>query len=101
MAETIFVDCPHCGIKMEVEKATGKVIKTWDKVEKKAGGDPMADALKKIREDKAKLDSYFKAAPDSLKQHQKELESKFKEETDKIKKEGGKVEKPINPFDLD
>jgi len=98
--ETIFVDCPHCHTRLEIEKKTGKVVKTWAKLEKKEGADVVGEALKKMKEDKARLDKYFSGAPDSMKQHKKELLDKFEQEKKRIH-ETGDVEKPINPMDLD
>jgi uncharacterized protein YecE (DUF72 family) len=99
-SETIFVDCPGCGCRMEVERATGKVIKHWAKMEKKEGVDPFAESLKKMKEEKDRLDKYFSQAPSSLQKHKQELLDQFEQEKKKVN-EGGPVERPINPLDLD
>ncbi|MDD2772371.1 MAG: hypothetical protein PHP45_01600 [Elusimicrobiales bacterium] len=100
-SETIFVDCPHCGMRLEVDKQTGKVVKTWEKLKIKDGADPFAESLKKMKEEKDRLDKYFTGAPESLKQRRQELADKFEAEKQKIKDAGGTVERPLNPLDLD
>jgi hypothetical protein len=98
--ETIFVDCPCCATRLEIERNTGKVVQTWAKLEKKAGGDIFADTLKKRKEEKEKLGKYFSQAPSSLQQHKKELMDKFEQEKKRVK-ESGDTSRPINPMDLD
>jgi len=100
MSETIFVDCPHCGQRLEVEKNTGKIVKTWAKVEKKEGVDLVAETLRKRKEERAQLDKYFSGAPDSLKKHKEELLKKFDAEKKRIHDEKD-YDKPVNPMDLD
>jgi len=100
MDETVYVDCPHCNARLEVDRKTGKVVKSWEKVEKKEGTDFFAESLKKQKEEKARLNKYFTAAPDSLKQKKKELQDKFEAEKKRIHDEGD-TERPINPMDLD
>jgi len=100
MNDTIFVDCPHCGQRLEVERKTGKVVKTWAKVEKKAGVDLVAETLKKRQEERAQLDKYFSGAQSDMKKHKEELLKKFDEEKKRINDEGD-FERPINPMDLD
>jgi predicted nuclease with TOPRIM domain len=98
--ETIFIDCPRCNLRMEVEKKTGKVVKTWEKLEKKEGVDPMSEALKKMKEEKSKLNQYFSKAPQNLKDHKEKLLGKFDSEKQRIEKEKD-FDRPTNPFDLD
>ncbi|MFH1618557.1 MAG: hypothetical protein ABIG11_01480 [bacterium] len=98
--ETFFVDCPVCKALIEVEKKTGKVVRHWEKSEKKEGADPMADALRKMKENKSRLDKYFSGARDSAEARKKELEEKFEKEKKRIRDEGD-TSRPINPMDLD
>ncbi|NLO91971.1 MAG: hypothetical protein GX410_08300 [Elusimicrobia bacterium] len=100
MTDTIFVDCPHCGQRLEVERKTGKVLKTWDKVEKKEGVDLVAETLKKRKEERAQLDKYFSGAQGDMKKHKEELLKKFDAEKKRIHEEGD-YERPVNPMDLD
>ena len=100
MSETFFVDCPVCGARVEVEKKTGKVLKHWEKLEKKEGEDIMASALKKMQEDKTRLDKYFSGAKDSLDERKKQLLDQFEKEKKRIH-DSGDTSRPINPMDLD
>lgn len=97
---TFLVECPCCKARIEVDRKTGKVLKHWDKPQVKEGGDLMQDALKKMQEDKNRLDSYFSNAGKSMEEKKRELEKKFEEEKKRIE-ESGDTSKPINPMDLD
>src|SRR3989339_1820355 len=86
--ETMFVDCPECGVRMEIIRKTGKVIKHWEKLKKKVGGDAMRDALLKMSENKSKLDKYFSGAGQSMQEKKAELLQKFEQEKKRIHDEG-------------
>ena len=60
----------------------------------------MQAAMKKMAEEKARLDSYFASADSNLKDREKELADLFEKEKKKIA-ESGDVSRPENPFDLD
>ena len=100
MNETLYVDCPHCGARLEVERKTGKLVKSWEKTEKKEGVDQVAESLKKIQENKTKLDKYFSGAPESLAEHKRGLLDAFEKEKKRIR-DTGDTSRPINPLDLD
>ncbi|HAN06000.1 MAG TPA: hypothetical protein DCQ25_12335 [Elusimicrobia bacterium] len=97
---TFLVECPCCQVRIEVDRRTGKVLKHWEKPKVKEGGDLMTEALKKIQDDKSRLDSYFNNAGKSLEDKKKELDEKFAAEKKRIE-ESGDTSKPINPLDLD
>lgn len=98
--ESFFVDCPLCHARIEVEKKTGRVLRHWEKPEKKEGVDPVQDALKKIQENKDRLDQYFAGARGEMEEKKKELLDKFEKEKKRIHDEGD-TSRPINPMDLD
>lgn len=98
--ETFIVECPCCGERLEIERRTGKVVKRWPKPEAGADDDIMQAALKKMEDDKARLDSYFASAGTEMKAREKELEELFEKGKKKIE-ESGDVSKPDMPFDLD
>ncbi len=97
---TFIVDCPCCKVRIEVDKKTGKTLRHWEKPEVKEGVDPMQEALKKMQEDKSRLDSYFSNAGKSMQDKKKELEEQFEKEKKRIK-DSGDTSRPINPMDLD
>ncbi len=97
---TFLIDCPICKGRIEVDKKSGLVLRHWEKPETKAGGDPMQDAFKKMKEDKSRLESYFTNAGKSMEDKKKELEEKFEKEKKRIK-DSGDTSRPINPMDLD
>lgn len=97
---TFIVDCPCCKAQIEVDRKTGKVLRHWDKSRLKEGGDPMQEALKKIKDDKSRLDDYFTNAGRSMEEKKKELLEKFEKEKKRIK-DSGDTSRPLNPMDLD
>lgn len=98
---TFLVDCPCCKARIEVDRKSGKVLRHWDKPPVlKAGGDPMQEAFKKMKEDKSRLDNYFSGAGKSLEDKKKELDEKFEKEKKRIK-DSGDTSRPETPWDLD
>ena len=97
---TFLIDCPICKARIEVDKKTGKVLRHWEKPEVKEGGDLMQDSLKKIKDNKSKLDDYFANARGDMEKKKKELLENFEKEKKRIK-DSGDTSKPINPMDLD
>ena len=98
--ETFLIDCPVCKARIEVEKKTGRVLRHWEKPIVKEGTDQMQEALKKIKDDKSRLNDYFSKAQGDMERKKKELLNKFEEEKKRIK-DSGDTSKPINPMDLD
>ena len=97
---TFIVDCPCCKARIEVDKTNGKVLRHWEKPAVKDGADPMAEAFKKMKADKSRLDDYFSNAGKSMEEKKKELDEKFEKEKKRIK-DSGDTSRPINPMDLD
>ena len=98
--ETFLIDCPVCKARIEVEKKTGRVLGHWEKPEVKEGSDQMREALKKIKNDKGRLDDYFSRAQGEMERKKKELLDNFEKEKKRIK-DSGDTSRPINPMDLD
>lgn len=100
MPETIYVECPCCGERIEIDKKSGKIIKHFTKPEVKDGVDPMQAALEKIKQDKNRLNDYFLSAGQTLKDKEKKLAEQFENEKKRIQ-ESGDNSRPVNPMDLD
>ena len=98
--ESFLIDCPMCKARIEVEKKTGRVLRHWEKPLVKEGSDQMKDALKKIKEDKSRLEDYFSKAQGDMERKKKELLENFEKEKKRIK-DSGDTSRPINPMDLD
>ncbi|MEW5952110.1 MAG: hypothetical protein GX447_01265 [Elusimicrobia bacterium] len=99
MAQTFLIDCPKCGIRIEIDAKSGKVLKHYEKPDVKSG-DPLKEMMEKMKSEKEKLNDYFKGAKSGMEEKRKELEKQFEENKKKIK-ESGDDSKPINPMDLD
>ncbi|HAH30896.1 MAG TPA: hypothetical protein DCL44_01120, partial [Elusimicrobia bacterium] len=96
---TFMIDCPCCKARIEVDRKSGHVLRHWDKPEVKSGADPIVEALKKIEEDKSRLNDYFSGAGKSMEEKKKELLDKFESERKRIK-DSGDISRPLNPMDL-
>ena len=100
MRKTIYVNCSFCEGLMEIDVETGEVVQKWSPKDKNKGGDTMADALRKLGEDKKKRESFFDRRKSEMEEQKKKVEDAFKKEVDRVKKEGVK-DAPPRPFDLD
>jgi len=102
MDKTIYVECPFCQGMLEVSLESGKVVNKWKHEDiPKTADDRMRGALHKIETDKKKRKDLFESTKGRLDEKKKEAEDAFQREVERIKKEGGKVDPPPNPFDLD
>ncbi|TPW18418.1 MAG: hypothetical protein FD126_3452 [Elusimicrobia bacterium] len=99
MDGTIYVDCPCCGTRLEVERDGGKVVQKWAKREKPAG-DPLKAALEKIEADKRRRANFFVNAKDEIEARKKATHDKFEEERRRIIRENDNSPPP-RPFDFD
>lgn len=98
---TIYVDCPCCGVRLEVEREGGKVVQRWEKQAKaKPGGDPIKAALAKLEEDKKKRAKLLSGAAEAIEAEKKRALEKFEKEKERIKREND-TSRPPHPFDLD
>lgn len=95
--DTFIVECPDCGLRIEVDKKTGKIVNKYPKPQLRSS-DPFLDMLKKTNDKKRELDEYFSKAPEELKKRKEELDKKFEENKNKAKDDPNP---PINPMDLD
>ena len=97
---TFLIDCPCCRVRIEVDRKSGKALRHWSAPEQKSGADPMQEALKKINQEKSRLNEYFDGAGKSMEEKKKELSDAFEREKKRIK-DSGDTSRPINPMDLD
>ena len=95
---TFRAKCPCCGAGLEIDTEARRVVRSAAGDEKKA--DPMEAALRKLEEDRKRLDSYFSGAGRSMEEKRRELEEKFAAEKKRIE-ETGDTSRPVNPMDLD
>lgn len=102
MDRTVYVECPFCKGMLEADAESGKIVNGWkhDEVPQSAK-DKLESALRKIEEGKKKRKDLFESTKGQIDEKRKQAEDLFKKEVNKIKKEGGKVERPASPFDLD
>lgn len=95
----MFVDCPCCQARIEVDRESGKVARHWTKRERPKG-DPLKHAVAKLKADEERLGSYFANAAKELAAKKKQALEKFEAERQRILREGD-TSRPPGPFDLD
>jgi len=96
--DSFIIECPQCGVRLEIDKKTGKIINKFPKPDIGGSKDPLMDMIKKTKENKEKLDDYFARSKEDMDKKKKELEKHFEETKKKAKDD---PTKPINPMDLD
>ncbi len=99
MVRTIYVDCPCCQTRLEVDAENGKVLNQWKKADKDSHTDAMAEGLKKLHQDKQRRENLLRQSQEEMAKKKKNLEEQFQKGLDQAKKEG--PQKPMNPFDLE
>lgn len=95
--DTILIECPDCGLRIEIDRKNGKIVNKFKKPDI-SSADPLSDMIKKTNENKTKLEDYFGNAHKEMEKKKKELEKQFEENKKKAKDD---PTKPINPMDLD
>ncbi|MCX5788363.1 MAG: hypothetical protein NTX64_07670 [Elusimicrobia bacterium] len=94
---TMFVDCPCCGARIEVDRESGKLIEHWTKQERPKG-DPLQAAVEKLKTDQAKLENWFSTAQGQMEAQKKKARERFEAEARRIAREGD-TSRPPNPMD--
>jgi len=100
MNKTFYVNCPHCKTFMEVDSATGKIIKSFAANETNENEDKLLSALNKIKESDAEREKKFEASKYEAKSKKDKLSELFDKEKKRIQEEGD-IKPDIRPFDLD
>ncbi len=100
MQDTIYVDCPCCGARLEARREDGKVLKHWKTSLKKeaAGKDPIKAAQERMAAEAERLKRYLEGAGDILERQKRETMEKFEAEKERIRREGDDSPPP-RPFD--
>jgi hypothetical protein len=83
---------------MEVDAATGAVLRHEEESKPKPGADFLGTRLRELEEEKARRAALVEHGREREKTKQSEFDKLFK----KVREEGGKpVEKPLRPIDVD
>ena len=97
---SFIVECPCCGERLELDRKTCKILRRWPRPEIKEGEDAFQSELKRMEEEKARLESVFDEAGKNLKAREDRLAAAFEQQKKKII-ETGDLSRPESPFDLD
>jgi hypothetical protein len=94
----ITVKCPKCRETIEVDAATGAVLRSCGEVKAKPGEDFLGSRLRELEQEKARRAALVEQGRERERTKQGEFERLF----NKVREEGGKpVEKPLRPIDVD
>lgn len=99
---TIYVDCPCCGARIEARREDGRVVQHWAKPKKPARstGDPLKDALEKLKADKERREKYLADPNAVLEEQKRKARERFEAEKKRVAEEGD-TSRPPSPFDYD
>jgi len=100
MQKTFYVNCPHCKTFMEVDSATGKIIRSFAAQDKSENEDRLLSALNKIKESDSEREKKFEASKKEAKDKKSKLSELFDKERKRVQEEGD-IKPDIRPFDLD
>jgi hypothetical protein len=94
----ITVKCPKCRETIEIDAATGAVLRSCGEVKAKPGEDFLGTRLRELDQDKERRAAIVEQGREREKAKRGEFEKLFS----KVKDESGKpAEKPLRPIDVD
>lgn len=94
----ITVKCPKCRETLEVDAATGTVVRSCGEVTAKPGEDFLGTRLRELDREKERRAAIVEAGREREQAKRGEFDRLF----DRVKDESGKpVEKPLRPIDID
>ncbi|MBI2822093.1 MAG: hypothetical protein HYX74_07690 [Acidobacteria bacterium] len=97
--ETVAVECPCCGAKLEIDVASGKIL--FSEESRQPPKDfSFEGQLERIRKQKEQSDQLFSKAVQDEAERKKLLERKFEEAQKRARADKSGIP-PRNPFDLD
>jgi hypothetical protein len=92
------VKCPKCRESIEVDAASGAVLRSCGEVKSKPGDDFLGVRLRELEQEKARRAAIVEQGREREQARKGEFDQLFR----KVKEETGKpVEKPLRPIDVD
>jgi hypothetical protein len=92
------VKCPKCRESIEVDAASGAVLRSCGEVKAKPGEDFLGVRLRELDQEKARRAAIVEQGREREQARKSEFDQLFR----KVKEESGKpVEKPLRPIDVD
>lgn len=100
--ETIYVDCPCCGARLEARRQDGRVMQHWKKALKAQaeGGDPIKAAQERMKAEKERLSKLLENPGKIIEEQKRRALEKFELEKERIIRENDNSAPP-HPFDAD
>lgn len=98
MNRSIVIKCPCCSVEIDIDAATGKIVRTGPKPGEPQGLERFDAALKAVKQPKDV--GAFDKARANLKHRESKLDDAFKDAFKKVK-ETDDGSKPFNPMDMD
>ena len=100
MSRSLIVKCPCCGVEIDVDVATGKIVRSGPKPGDPQGIERFDAALKSVKSKAKEGTSAFDRAKEELKKRESKLDDAFKDAVKKVK-ETDDGQKPFNPMEMD
>ncbi|OGR89585.1 MAG: hypothetical protein A3J74_11570 [Elusimicrobia bacterium RIFCSPHIGHO2_02_FULL_57_9] len=100
--ETVYVDCPCCGARLEARRQDGRVLQHWKKPLKAQadGADPIKAAQERMKAEKEKLAKLLENPTKLIEEQRRAALEKFEKEKERIIREKDNSAPP-HPFDSD
>ena len=97
---SMIIKCPCCGVEIDIDVATGKIVRHGPKLGGAPAPERFDDALKSIRSRDKQIASAFDKAQDNLRGRDRKLDAAFRDAFKKVQ-ETDDGSKPWNPLDAD
>jgi hypothetical protein len=100
MNRPLIIKCPCCGVEIDIDTASGKVVRTGPKPGEPQGVERFDAALKSVKSKQKEGTTAFDKAQDALRHRESQLDDAFKNAVKKVK-ETDDGSKPFNPMEVD
>jgi hypothetical protein len=98
MNRPLIIKCPCCGVEIDIDRESGKIVRTGPKPGEAQGIERFDAALKSVK--KPKDVAAFDRAKDELRKRESKLDDAFKDAFKRVK-DTDDGSKPFNPLEMD
>lgn len=101
MRHTVLTECPFCKATMEIETASGKIVKKWPAQKNDVKpSERFSEALKNLEEQQKQRQNLFERSKQQLEKRKQKADETFKERLKEVKESGDSTPNPPRPIDL-
>ena len=95
----LLIKCPCCGVEIDIDRATGEIVRTGPKQGEKQGVERFDEITYGVKQKSKKTASAFDEVTAKVKGRERELDDVFKQAVRKVK-ETDDGSRPENPLDF-